>query len=204
MAPNKSAAANAATAPAPHSIPGTIKGNYLSAGKSLETAQQRRANGSLTNFFGATPARASTPTEALLKARAAVPQAGTIKGLGHSSRSRFNPLQFQPSRFPPKGASNNTAPREIGVRMSEKLALLAAQSNSKSEVEAKTSVTPPPAEVTATPARNAATPQTPPKTAPVTTLPDQPTPLPSAQIPNAMRDALDRYEQMKLQQRSPG
>ncbi|MGY8960045.1 MAG: hypothetical protein ACKVKG_11080, partial [Alphaproteobacteria bacterium] len=95
------------------------------------------ATAPLTNLFSSSPSRPNSPTEALLQARAAVPSAGAVKGLSYASRSRFRSQHIQTpvggtaAVTPPTQGqihSSGAAPRQIGVRMSEKLALLAAQS----------------------------------------------------------------------------
>ena len=174
------------------------------------------APGSLMNLYkSTTPSRAMTPTEALIQARAAVPMAGPIKGLGNSSRSRFQVTRFQATPFQaaqlqPPGAPSSAQTRatptsppptsapNIGARLSSQLTLLAAQSQAGSSV---------PEVGKAAPAKDIQA-KTPGKQSPNPSAgihgATPPAPLPAAQIPTAMRDALDRYEQMKRQQLSPG
>lgn len=162
--------------------------------------------GSLMNFYkSSTPSRAMTPMEALLQARAAVLMAGPIKGLGNSARTRFQPAairQAQPttptSPIPrPAQAAPATASAapQISGRLSNQLTLLAAQS--EAQIKAPPSATTAPQKPT--PGKTA------PRKADSVTEPHAlpPSPLPTAQIPAAMRDALDRYEQMKRRQLSP-
>jgi hypothetical protein len=162
---------------------------------------------SLMNLYkSSTPSRAMTPTEALIQARAAVPMAGPIKGLGNSVRTRFQAVTHRtqpiaPASLPtrPTPQTSRTAPAaasaapQISARLSNQLTLLAAQS----EVQAK-------APQNSTPSKTA-----PRKAGSVSDASGTnggatpPAPLPTAQIPAAMRNALDRYEQMKQRQLSP-
>ena len=165
----------------------------------------------LTNLFASSPdgarSRPNTPAEALLQARAAVPNAGSVRGLSTTSRSRFQPQQIQSqSSVAAKNVtpatqgqiqSGSAAPRQIGVRMSEKLALLAAQSQATHAQATLPQQKQHGVKASSTSAPSGAT-QT------VTPTPLAARQIPAAQIPNAMRDALDRYEQMKLRQANPG
>jgi hypothetical protein len=197
-------AQNAATTvfPAPAIFPATAQ-----AGGTISPQLSRgAAKAPLTNLFASSPqggarTRPSTPAEALLQARAAVPSAGAVRGLNTTSRSRFQPQQIQSQsgvttkNVAPatQGQAQNggSAPRQIGVRMSEKLALLAAQSQA-----AHARATPSQQKQNDVKASNTAESQAP---APLAARQ-----IPTAQIPNAMRDALERYEQMKLRQANPG
>lgn len=150
--------------------------------------------GSLMNLYkSATPTRAMTPTEALLQARAAVPLAGSVKGLGNASRSRF-----QPAGTPSPAPATPTAAPKIGARLSKQLTLLAAQSQFGPTIPRSDKAAPAKEAPTKTAGQTIPNPSA---GAHGTTTPD---PIPTAQIPTAMRDALDRYEQMKRQRLSPG
>jgi hypothetical protein len=160
----------------------------------------KSAPGSLMNLYNSTtPAQTMTPTEALLQARAAVPLAGSVKGLGSSSRARFQPAgTSSPAPTPPPAPVTPTSTPNIGARLSKQLTLLAAQSQSAPGAHQSDKTAP----AKNAPADNAG--QTAPNPMAGTLAPTHPAPLPAAQIPTAMRDALDRYEQMKRQQLSPG